>query len=196
MPTLGITGGLASGKSTVAAAFGELGAAVIDADQIAHELMARGGTCVSAISDQFGEDVIDDGAVNRRALAKIVFADRSRLRELEAIIHPAVEERIKSRIEEIEKAQPGIVIVVDVPLLFEAGMEGMVDKTIVVRCDEEQQIQRAGVALKITKQDALLRIQSQMSLEEKAERADIVIDNKGSKSELINEVKLIWQKVL
>lgn len=195
MPTLGITGGLASGKSTAAAAFAELGAEVIDADRTAHQLMSANGPCLEDIRQAFGEQVIRDGAVDRPALAKIVFADRTQLRRLEAILHPEVRRVMQSRIDAIKKADPDKVIVIDIPLLFEAGMEDMVDKSIVVRCEHEQQLTRATQALNIAKQDALLRIQSQMPLEEKEKRADIVIDNTGSESELTNEVRLIWEKV-
>ncbi len=195
MPTLGITGGLATGKTTAAEAFAGLGAVVIDADRIVHELTGAGGACVEAVHKAFGDGVIQDGAVNRAALAKIVFTDRRRLKELEAILHPPVRRLMQAKMKEIKKEDPGQVIVIDIPLLFEAGMEDLVDTSIVVRCDEEQQIARATQSLKIAKQDALLRIQSQMSLAEKVKRADIVIDNTVSKSELKNEVKSIWQKV-
>lgn len=195
MSTLGITGGLASGKSTVAQAFAELGAEVINADQVAHQLMVNGGSCVDAIESEFGHEVVQDGAVNRRALAGIVFSDADRLKKLESIIHPVVRRVMEEKIDAIHQVNPKALIVLDVPLLFEAKMQDLVEVIIVVRCDQAQQVQRAAESLKIAKQDALLRIQSQMPLDEKAQRADIVIDNTGSKQELINEVKLIWQKV-
>lgn len=195
MPTLGITGGLASGKGTAAEAFAGLGADVIDADRIAHQLIGGGGPCVDEIRRIFGDQVISGGAVNRPALARVVFADRAELSKLEAIVHPEVRRVMQSRIDEIRKSDPDKVIVIDIPLLFEAGMEDMVDISIVVRCEERQQLARATEALKIAKQDALLRIQSQMPLKEKEQRADIVIDNTGSKLELTKEVKRIWQKV-
>ncbi|MBZ0165753.1 MAG: dephospho-CoA kinase, partial [Candidatus Omnitrophica bacterium] len=173
----------------MAAIFCDLGAALIDADQIVHEMLAPGGMCVTAIGKHFGAGVLENGGVNRRALAKIVFYDQDLLKELEAIIHPEVKRIVQDRIRAIRDTQPERVIVLDVPLLYEAKMEHMVDMSIVVHCKQDQQILRAIEALQITKQDALLRIQSQMPLVEKIKLADVVIDNTGKKMELINEVK-------
>ena len=131
--------------------FQDLGATVIDADKIAHGLISAGGACVEPVRKAFGDDVIADGAVDRPALANIVFADPKQRQELEAIIHPEVRRVISERIAQIYKEDPDRVIVIDIPLLFEARMEDLADMAVVVGCEEEQQLQRATESLKIAR---------------------------------------------
>ncbi|MBP9853908.1 MAG: dephospho-CoA kinase [Candidatus Omnitrophica bacterium] len=189
---IGITGGLATGKSTVSEMFAQLGAKVLDADKIAHGLIGRNGKCVEKIKKTFGQDVISKGAVNRKALADIVFNNTAKLKKLEAIIHPQVRLNVKERLKELKKKKFKGIVVVDVPLLFEAKMDRDMDMTIVVKTRRDIQIQRAKKSLNLTQQQALSRIKAQMPLNKKAKLADMVIDNSRSKKETSKKVKKIW----
>lgn len=192
---IGITGGLATGKSTVSRMFARLGAEIMDADLIVHDLIKPKGKCVAEISKIFGAAVISGGGVDRRALAGIVFNDTAKLRKLESILHPSVRLMIKERLKELKKKGFKGIVVLDVPLLFESGIAHDVDMTIVVKASRDIQIQRAVKNLNLTKKEALLRIRSQMLMREKVRLADVVIDNSRSKTETNKKVKQIWLKV-
>lgn len=192
---IGITGGVATGKSTVAKMFARLGAKIIDADKIVHDLIKPNGKCVSRIKKEFGSNIIFEGGINRKALADIVFKDKAKLKKLESILHPRVRSNIKEIINDFYKKGFKGVVVLDVPLLFESNMNRNVDMTIVVKTSRDTQIKRAVKNLKITRQQALSRIKSQMPLKEKIQMADVVIDNSKSKNETTKKVKRIWLKV-
>jgi len=172
---VGLTGGLACGKSTVLKIFAELGAGTIDADAIVHGLMAPGSPLVDRIQARFGVAVRrPDGSLDRARLATIVFADPSLRRDLEHLVHPEVlrhEEREARR-----QIATGVdLLVVDIPLLFEAGQVSRFARVVVVRCDPEDQLARA-IARGMDPDDARRRIDAQMPLDDKARRADYVID--------------------
>lgn len=179
---VGLTGGVASGKSTVSAILAELGAVVIDADLLAREVVAPGSAGLAEVVAAFGPNVLTEtGELDRPALGAIVFADESRRRELEAIIHP----RVRARAAELESAAPPDSLVVhDIPLLVETGRAGEFDAVIVVDVPEQTQIDRMVTLRGMTEQDARARIAAQASREQRVAAATYVIDNSGSLEDL------------
>lgn len=195
MFVVGLTGGLGTGKSTVAAMFQRLGAEVINADTIVHELLGKKGGCYSAVIRAFGKEVAGKDGIDRRKLASLVFNNKQKLKKLEAIVHPKVLIEIKRRLNIYrEKAFRGIVIV-EVPLLFEAGFDRYVDTAVVVAAKQQKQLERSQKHLKLTRTEALRRIKAQMPLRDKIRLADIIIDNSGTKTQTLKQVKRICQKL-
>lgn len=173
-----LTGGVASGKTTVSAMLAELGAVVIDADLLAREVVAPGTDGLAEVVAAFGPDVLTDtGELDRPALGAIVFADEDRRRTLEAIIHP----RVRARAAELEAAAPaGVLIVHDIPLLVETGRAAEFDAVIVVDVPEETQVDRMVGLRDLTEADARARIAAQASRDQRAATATYLIDNTGS----------------
>lgn len=193
MLVVGLTGGIGCGKSTVASVLRELGARVVDADQVAREVLAPGSPVLGKVVERFGPRILRaDGSLDRKRLADIVFGDPQALADLNAITHPPIIEMIRGRIEEARNE--GVqVLVVDAPLLLEAGMEGMVDEVWVVTCTRDQQIERLCRRTGLSPREAEARMRAQMPLGEKVRRADRVIPNEGSLAELRAEVERHWQ---
>jgi dephospho-CoA kinase len=196
MLIVGVTGGIGSGKSTVAAALAGCGARVISADREARRLLWRSGPCFAKVVRAFGAGILTSGRIDRRKLADAVFSRPARLRRLEAILHPAVKDVIFTRCARWRKQKRYRVVVLDVPLLFEAGWDRHVDVTVVARATGNQQIRRAADRLKLSRREVRLRISAQMPLSEKSKRADIVIDNRGSKKQTLTQVRRLWQDLL
>lgn len=198
MLRVGLTGGLASGKSTVAARFRELGAFHVDADRIAHELLAPGGGAERETVARFGDSIIgSDGGIERKALAAIVFADPRALADLNAIVHPRVRAEIGRRIAAHEAdASPSPVALVDAALLVESGIHRDLDALIVVACDEATQIGRAVARGGLTEGEARARIAAQAPLQQKLAAADYVIDNGSSLDETGRQVLRVWDALL
>ena len=173
-----LTGGVASGKTTVSAMLAELGAVVIVADLLAREVVAPGTDGLAEVVAAFGPDVLTDtGELDRPALGAIVFADEDRRRTLEAIIHP----RVRARAAELEAAAPaGVLIVHDIPLLVETGRAAEFDAVIVVDVPEETQVDRMVGLRDLTEADARARIAAQASRDQRAATATYLIDNTGS----------------
>ena len=193
MLLVGLTGGIASGKSTVSAMLAERGAEVIDADHIARQVVMPGTPAWCKIRDHFGPQVLfADGSINRRALADIVFADKSKLALLNEITHPAIFARIADRLE-AHHAQD-VVVVLDAALLIEAGLAEGVDVVIVVHSPREIQVERLA-AKGVGAQDARNRIAAQLEPEKRLARADIVIDNSGSLEKLSRRVDEVWEEL-
>jgi dephospho-CoA kinase len=191
MLLVGLTGGIASGKSTVSAMLAELGAEVIDADHIARQVVMPGTPAWCKLRDHFGPGVLHpDGQLDRQALADIVFADKSKLALLNEITHPA----IFARIADLLEAHHGqdVVVVLDAALLIEAGLADGVDVVIVVHSPREIQVDRLA-AKGVGSQDARNRIASQLEPEKRLARADIVIDNSGSLEDLGRQVDKLWE---
>ena len=178
----GLTGGIASGKSTVSAVLAEAGARVIDADGIAREA-ARKGTAVHAdIVAHFGRGILlPDGEIDRRRLGDIVFNDPVEKQVLEGFIHPRVREETARRLERIRREAPDAVVILEVPLLFEAGMHHGLEEVIVVVAPEAVQLARLMARDRLAPAEALARIRSQMPIEQKKALATRVIDNSGSR---------------
>ena len=192
MLVVGLTGGLATGKSTVTAMFARLGAKVIDADRIVHRELRRGGCCYAPVIRAFGTQIAGESGIDRKKLAAVVFNDKRKLKRLERIVHPTVRSGVN---EELKKYRGGEIAVIEVPLLFEAGFNRYVDTTIVVTASRRSQIERSRRSLKITRTEALRRIKAQMPLRDKIRRADIIIDNSKTKTQTHKQVKAIWQKL-
>jgi dephospho-CoA kinase len=191
---VGLTGGLASGKSTVAAMFRRLGALHLDADAIAHELITPGGRAEDEVLARFGATIVGpDGAIDRGALGAIVFSDPGALADLNAIVHPKVREEIARRLaREAASASPAPVALLDVPLLVESGMHEELDAVVVVTCPPETQVARA-VARGMAEEEARRRIAAQAPTEEKVAVADIVIDNGGPPERTAAQVEAAWR---
>jgi dephospho-CoA kinase len=181
VPFVGLTGGLGSGKSEALRAFGELGAATLSTDAVVGELLS-GGDLRDEVVERLGPEVATDGSLDRSAIAERVFGDEELRKWLEGVLWPRVGERVMSWRQEVEAADPAPpAAVVEVPLLFEAGMEAGFDHTIAVVAEEDIRAERAG-ARGHAAVDA--RAQAQLSQDEKAQRADFVVRNDGSLDEL------------
>ena len=190
MIVVGLTGGIATGKSTVAKMFRRCGAIVIDADQLAREVVRPRKPAWREIVQVFGDDVLNpDKSLNRHALGAIVFHNRRKLRRLERIIHPRVAREQQRLVRRIARHSPRAVVVYEVPLLFESGAHKRVDKIIVVTADRETQVARLKQRNGLTRAEALRRITHQMPLAQKARRADMVLDGTGDKAQMKHEVR-------
>lgn len=177
MILIGLTGGVATGKSTVAKMFKQCGAIIIDADELAREVVLPGKPAWRGIVRQFGKSVLNaDRTINRQALGAIVFSCPVKRRVLERLIHPRVAREQRRLTREAARKDPSAVVIYDVPLLFEAGIDKRVDKIIVVTADRSTQITRLKNRNGLTRSEALRRIRSQMPLSEKLRKADMVID--------------------
>lgn len=189
---VGLTGGIACGKSTVANMFRELGCPIVDADQVAREVVEPGTIGLKRLLERFGEDVLrDDGTLDRKELGKIVFHNKKALAELNAILHPLISERMNEKKEEALKLNPPFVIM-DIPLLYELNREGLVEVILVVYVPAAVQLERLIQRDQFTMEEANLRIASQMDIEEKKKRADYVIDNLGTLESTRKQVEEIY----
>ena len=195
MLVVGLTGSLATGKSTVAGMFAALGAKVIDSDKIVHGLLNRGGDCYKPLVKTFGPRVIGKNGIDRNKLAGIVFHDKRQLKRLERIIHPKVRAAIQKEMASCEKKGFHGIVIIEVPLLFESGFNRWMDTSVVVASGRARQLKRAVGRLKLTRTQALRRIGAQMPLRDKIRLADIIIDNNGTRKETQKQVKTIWQKL-
>ena len=186
---VGLTGGIACGKSTVSATLVSEGVPVADADALSHELTAPGGEALPRIAEVFGPAVFEaDGTLNRHALGALVFGDEASRRALEGIIHPMVQRRVMERIREgTDRGEP--LLFLDVPLLFETGMDALCDEVWVVTADEETQVRRIMQRDRLSAAEARARIESQMSTEEKAGRAQVIVKNDRGIEALQAEVR-------
>ncbi len=194
MILVGLTGGIGSGKSTVSAMLAERGAVVIDADAIVRELQAPGQPVLAAMVERFGPGVVaPDGTLDRQALADIVFADEEALRDLNAIVHPAVGAEMGRRLE--AEAGSDHVVVLDIPLLVESGRDDMA-AVIVVDVDPEVAVQRLMAGRNMAETDARARISRQASREERLARADRVLDNSGTIDDLRRQLDELWPWIL
>lgn len=195
---VGLTGGIASGKSAVADRLAELGAVVIDADVLAREVVEPGTPGLDAIVERFGPGVLRPAAdggppeLDRPALGAIVFADPDARRDLEAIVHPAV----RARAVELSRAAPsGSVVVQVIPLLVETGQADAFDLVVVVNLDPETQLDRLMARNGLTREQALARINAQAGRAQRLAAADEVIDNNGTPAELRNTTDALWRRL-
>jgi dephospho-CoA kinase len=191
---LAITGGFGTGKTTVAGYFRRFGARVVDADKIVHNLLKSGSAVYKKIIIGFGRGILKkDKSIDRASLAKAVFGDRKLLNKLNKIIHPQV---IKIMQKEIASAREKVVVL-DVPLLFEAGLQRLADKVLVVRTNRKIQLRRIFKKTSLSQRDILMRIKAQLPLSTKVRRADFVIDNDGTqnrtKKQVANLRRMLWK---
>lgn len=194
MRIIGLTGGIASGKTSVAKLLERLGAPVVDADQLAREVVEPGERALAQIAESFGNGVLNtDGSLNRAALGEIVFADPEKRRKLESITHPAIKERAQEKLARLKAAGAKIAFYV-APLLIEAGITSRVHEVWVVYLDHETQLARLMARDGLSREAALSRIASQMPMEEKKRLGRVVIDNRGSREDLEAEVLRVWRE--
>lgn len=190
----GLTGGIASGKSTVAGMFREHGVPVVDADAIVHELLAPGGAAVEPVAGAFGSDVLSaDGGVDRARLAERVFRDPEARAQLESVVHPLVFEESLLRLEEAANRTGADIVLYDAALLVETGRHESFQRVVVVTVPEEVQIARLKARDGISEEQARRRLRAQMALADKAAVADYVIDNGGSWSRTRQEVRRVLE---
>lgn len=197
MLKVGLTGGIASGKSTVAEAFARLGAKVLDADKVAREVVLPGQPAWRKLQQAFGpEFFLPDGEVNRSKLRRLVFADPEERSKLNAIVHPEVMKEINCRFEQLTTSAPDAVVVVDVPLLLEVGVAHRFDRVIVVYVTKSIQIERLRQRDGLSLEEARRALSTQMVLNKKVEQADYVIDNSGTRAETQAQVEEVWAELI
>ena len=189
---IGITGAIGSGKSTAASALCELGVQVIDADALVHEIYRSNKILLQQLSEAFGNSVLTaQGMLDRKALGAVVFSDADKLNLLEKIVHPVIKDEICSRITAFRASEKGIMAI-DAALLYEFGLDKLVDEVWVVETDAAENIKRAALRLGITQEQARDRLTKQMSPLEKANKADLIIINDASIKELQEKVKKLF----
>ena len=190
MLLVGLTGGIGSGKSTVSAALAALGAVVIDADAIVHELQSPGQVVLAEMVELLGDGILQaDGTLDRQAVADVVFQDKDKLKALGAVVHPRVSEEIFRRV--AEQTETDHVVILDIPLLAESGWEGIAG-TIVVDLDPEVAIERLVTHRGFAEADARNRIANQASRDERLAGATWVVDNSGAPDELEPVIAVLW----
>jgi dephospho-CoA kinase len=196
MILVGLTGGVATGKSTVAMMFKQCGAIVIDADELAHEVIKPGKPAWREIVTLFGKTILNqDRSLNRQALGSIVFRNRTKRRQLERIIHPRVAREQQRLVRRVAKRKPHAVVIYEVPLLFEAGVDKRVDTIIVVTADRETQIVRLTKRNGLSRTEALRRISSQMPLTKKIQQADHVLNGTLHRPTLHKQVGQLFKSL-
>lgn len=196
MIVAGLTGSIASGKSTVADFLRRFGAVIIDADRIAHEVVTPGRPACREIASLFGEEILlPDGAIDREKLGRLVFNDAEHRRRLETIVHPRVSAEIDRRMLEISRDQPDAVIIMDIPLLFETGRSEGLAEIIVVYTPQSVQLKRLMQRNGLDRDEAEARMASQMPIDEKVARATMVIDNSGTLDETERQTLAIYRQL-
>ncbi|WP_144792477.1 dephospho-CoA kinase [Kocuria palustris] len=195
MTMIGLTGGIASGKSTAARRLREHGAVLIDADAVVRELQGPGGAAIEPMVEAFGSGILGpDGALDRPALGRRVFADPQARERLNAIVHPLVRERSRELVEQARAKRPGAVIVRDIPLLVETGQAEEMDLVLVIEAPREQRIRRMVEDRGMSPEDAAARIDAQATDAQRREAADDVLVNDGTVAELVAAVDAWWER--
>lgn len=193
---IGLTGGIASGKSTVSALLVNKGARLVDADVIAREVMLPGHEVLAAAAKQFGKEILfSDGTLNRAKLGEIVFQDPVALQTLNNLTHPAIRQEIKNRMYSMEQEEPKRLIIVDIPLLFESGLESLFHEIVVVYVPREVQITRLMERNRLSLEEAEARLNAQMDIEQKRNKADYIIDNSGDLAYTEQQVAVFWDRL-
>ncbi len=194
---LGVTGGIASGKSTVSEILEDLGASLIDLDIIARQVVEPGTPAINNIINYFGKQVLcEDGELDRKKLSNIVFRDMEKRKKLESFTHPPIFEELYKQVDEIVKKTPNAIIQVSIPLLIEKNLQFMFDKIVVVYISQEKQVERLSLRDGISKADAANILKSQLPIDEKVGYADFVINNENSIEETRRQVVEMWQELM
>ena len=194
---LGITGNIASGKSTVSKELAHRGAVVLDADQLAREVVASGSSALKKVVKLFGTEILQkDGDLDRDRLGQMVFADVKVRAMLNGIIHPEIAKKSIEQLQQLRETTAAPLIIYEAPLLFEVGAETRVDKVLVVKIDPEEQLRRLMARDRLSEADAQQRMDSQMQQEKKIIRADFVIDNSGTLVETQKQVDALWEQLV
>ncbi|MGG1554873.1 dephospho-CoA kinase [Paenibacillus ferrarius] len=187
---IGLTGGIACGKSTVSGMLVSRGALLVDADQIARDVVQPGSPVLEQVAAHFGQAVLNpDGSLNRKKLGELIFGSDEQRKALEGILHPPIRAMMRSQMAAYEREQPDKLVVVDVPLLFESGLASMFEATLVVYVPREVQLERLIARDALTEAQAALRLEAQMGIEEKRKLADFVIDNSGTLEQTMEQVE-------
>jgi dephospho-CoA kinase len=195
VPLIALTGGIAAGKSTVAARFRELGAHVISADELVHYVQRGGSPTLDAIRDRFGVGVVDaDGELDRATLGRLVFDDGIARGDLEEIVHPAIGVEFRARVADILAADPHAIILYDIPLLVETNRADEFDGVIVLSCDPQIRHDRLVAIRGLSSEDAWARINSQATEEDRRNLADWVIDSSGSIEDTVAQTDAVWRE--
>ena len=196
MLRVGLTGGLASGKSFVGEALASLGCHLLKADELGHQLLMPGTPVYEKVVAEFGPAILDsEGRIIRRALASLVFADPQRLARLNAIVHPAVIEEEERWMQVVAARDPHGIAVVEAAILIETGSYRRFDKIVLAVCPDELQIERAMKRDGLSREEALQRLQRQMPLEEKRKFADYIIDTSGPKEQTLAQVRRLYEEL-
>jgi len=196
MLLVGLTGGLASGKSFVGHALAELGCHLIDADELGHQVLMPGAEAYDAVVNEFGEEILDDDRyIVRRKLGALVWNNPERLAKLNGLVHPPVIAREQQMISEFAKRDPAAIVVVESAILVETGSYRRFDRLIVVVCTLEQQVERAMKRGVYSKEEVLARLSRQLPLEEKVRVADYVIDTSGAKENTLEQVSTLYESL-
>lgn len=191
---IGLTGGIATGKSTVSRMLTSRGAALIDADVIARQIMEPGHRVLAAVVERFGQAVLlPDGTLNRKKLGEIVFSHPDERKALDQLTHPAIRAEMKLRMEELEAENPHRLVVADIPLLYESGLESLYEAIMVVYVPRELQLARLMDRDELSRDEAEARLKAQMDIEQKKERADILIDNSRGLEETERQIERFWR---
>lgn len=194
---IGLTGGIACGKSTIARMLEERGAYLIDLDVLTHDVEEPDRAAWKGIVDYFGTEVLnEDRTINRAKLGAIVFADPMKLERLNGIVHPAVYDEWYRLVKDIYKKNPAAIVLSDVPLLIEQDLNSIFDVIAVVYISPDEQVERLMIRNGFKFEDAKARVASQMSIDDKIEYADIVINNQGSIDEARKTIDVLWQEFL
>jgi dephospho-CoA kinase len=190
---IGLTGNIATGKSTVAGTLAELGAETIDADKVAHEVMAPGAAAYDDVVGAFGEGILrEDGSIDRKALGAIVFEDPEALARLESLVHPAVIEEVAARV----AASDAPAVVVEAIKLLESGMAEEYDAIWVTTCPRQEQVRRLVEERGLSREEAMRRIEAQPPQSQKIARADVVINTAGTFGESREQVRAVWAETV
>lgn len=194
---IGITGGIASGKSTVLEMLRQRGAETLSADDVARQVLSKGRPAYQEVLDRFGTAITDaDGEIDRSVLAKIIFADEKARRDLNRITHPRIIQEIRAAIEGFRKCSKGTsVLAIEIPLLYECGLECIVDYVVVVAAEQGIQVHRLTTRTGITPEEAIRRINSQLPMSEKVRKADFVVWNNGNLQDLEEAVDDLWRRL-
>jgi dephospho-CoA kinase len=196
MLKVGLTGGLASGKSFVGATLQHLGCKLIEADKLGHEVLLPDGPAYAAVVREFGRDIVNpDGAIDRKRLALEVFADKEKLRLLNSLVHPEVRRRTDELMAGYFADDPNAIVVVEAAIHIETGGYKRFDRLIVVVCEERQQIERAMQRDGSAREQAMARLASQMPLAEKRKYADYVIDTSGTKEDTLRQTGDVYNSL-
>ncbi len=194
MLRIGLTGGLACGKSFVGEALQQMGCLLIQADELGHEVLSPGGEAYEAVVREFGPGILsEEGAIDRQKLASRVFGNPERLQRLNALVHPPVVRREEELIAGYAAANPDGIAVVEAAILIETGSYKRFDRMILVTCEQEQQVERAMRRSGAEESDVLARLSRQMPLEEKRKYADFVIDTSGAKDNTLRQTRAVYE---
>lgn len=196
MKVIGLTGGIGSGKSTISEFFKELGATIIDADRVAHQLYEKDPTITQTLIKKFGREILhfSHNKIDRKKLGEVVFADSEKRKELEVIIHPLIRLQIEKEIEEAKKNNPPLIII-NAALLVETGFYKLYDGLIVVQASSEQQVERVKKRDRLSEREIEQRLTSQLPLSEKIKLANWVIENSGSLEETKKQVNSLFTQL-